>query len=226
MASGLYNGMIAPLQPYGIRGVIWYQGESNAGRAEQYRKLFPALIADWRKTWNAGEFPFLFVQIAPYRGVPPELREAQLHTAQTVPRTAMVVITDFGSASNIHPPQKEPVGQRLALTARAIAYGDKIEYSGPIFESMKVENGRVIVKFQHAAGLMSKDGPLKGLTIAGEDGRFVPANAEIAGETVIVSADAVPNPVAVRYGWANVPDVNLYNGAGLPASPFRSDAPK
>jgi len=224
--SCLYNAMIAPLEPYAIRGAIWYQGEANSGRAAQYRTLFPAMIADWRKAWGQGEFPFFFVQIAPHQGMSPEIREAQLLTTEKVPHTAMAVITDVGNATDIHPKQKEPVGTRLALAARATVYGEKIEYSGPAFDSMKVEGGKAVLKFKHAAGLTAKDGELKGFTVAGEDKTFVPAKAEIKGETVIVSAENVSKPAAVRYGWANVPDVNLYNGAGIPASPFRTDVEK
>ncbi len=224
--SGLYNAMIAPLQPYAIRGAIWYQGESNSSRAKQYRTLFPAMIADWRKVWGQGEFPFFFVQITPHNNMSPEIREAQLFTTQTVPHTAMAVTTDYGHPTDIHPTQKEPVGTRLALAARAKVYGEKIEFSGPEFDALKIDGAKAIVKFKHAAGLAAKDGELKGFTIAAEDKQFVPAKAEIKGETVIVSAEGVARPVAVRYGWANVPDVNLYNAAGLPASPFRTDVEK
>ncbi len=224
--SGLYNAMIAPLQPYGIRGAIWYQGESNSARAPQYRTLFPTMIGDWRKVWGQGEFPFFFVQITPHNNMTPEIREAQLLTTQTVPQTAMAVTTDFGHATDIHPTQKEPVGTRLALAARAKVYGEKIEFSGPTFDSMQVESGQAVLKFKHAAGLTAKNGALKGFTVAGADKKFVPAKAEIQGETVIVSAEGVTKPAAVRYGWANVPDVNLYNAAGLPASPFRTDVEK
>jgi sialate O-acetylesterase len=224
--SGLYNAMMAPLQPYGIRGVIWYQGESNSGRPEQYRTLFPVMIADWRKVWNQGDFPFLFVQVAPFNFMSPEIREAQLITLDKSTNTAMAVITDVGDANDIHPKQKEPVGGRLALAARALAYGEKIEYSGPLFDSLKVDGNKAVLKFKHGAGLAAKDGPLKGFTIAGEDKKYVPAKAEIAGDTVVVTADSVTKPIGVRYGWANFPEVNLYNGAGLPASPFRTDAPK
>ena len=224
--SGLYNAMIAPLQPYAIRGAIWYQGESNNGRADLYHALFSTMIGNWRKAWGEGDFPFYFVQIAPNQAMTPELREAQLLTAKTVPHTAMAVITDYGTPRNIHPPQKEPVGTRLSLAARALTYGEKIEYSGPTFDSLKIDGGKAVLKFQHAAGLMARDGDLKGFTIAGEDKKFVPAKAEIKGDTVTVAAEAVSRPVAVRYGWANVPDVNLYNSAGLPASPFRTDVEK
>ena len=220
----LYNGMIAPLLPYAIKGAIWYQGESNAGRAAEYRTLFPRMIADWREKWNQGEFPFFFVQIAPYKGQPPEIREAQLLSWKKTPNTAMAVITDVGEAGDIHPKQKEPVGARLALAARALTYGEKIEYSGPIFEALKIAQGKAIISFTHVgSGLMAKDGALKGFLIAGADKKLVEAKAQIKDNTVVVSSDQVPAPVAVRYGWSNVPDVNLYNKEGLPASPFRTD---
>ena len=220
----LYNGMIAPLQPYAIAGAIWYQGEANSGRAAEYQKLFPAMIRNWRQAWGEGEFPFLFVQIAPHQGMSPEIREAQLLSWQKVPRTAMAVITDIGNETDIHPTQKEPVGARLALAARAIAYGEKITYSGPVYDSMKVDGNRAVLSFKHlGSGLMAKDGDLKGFTIAGADGQFTSATAVIEGDKVMVSGAAVEKPVAVRYGWANAPDVNLFNKEGLPASPFRTD---
>jgi sialate O-acetylesterase len=216
--------MIAPLIPYAIKGVIWYQGEGNAGKWREYRTLFPRMIADWREQWGQGEFPFLFVQIAPNVQMLPEIRESQLLTSEKTPNTAMAVITDVGKADDIHPTQKEPVGARLALAARALAYGEKIEYSGPVFDGLKIEESHAVLSFKHVGGgLLAKDGDLKGFTIAGADKKFLPAKAEIRGDTVIVSADQVPQPVAVRYGWSNVPDVNLYNKEGLPASPFRTD---
>jgi sialate O-acetylesterase len=222
--SCLYNAMTAPLQPYAIAGVIWYQGEANSGRTAEYRKLFPAMIQDWRRAWGQGEFPFLFVQIAPNVRMAPEIREAQLLSWQKVPRTAMAVITDVGNETDIHPTQKEPVGDRLALAARAIAYGEKIPYSGPVYQSMKVEGNRAVLSFAHiGGGLMAKGGDLKGFTIAGEDGSFTSATAIIEGEKVVVSSPAVAKPVAVRYGWANTPDVNLFNKEGMPATPFRTD---
>ena len=220
----LYNGMIAPLLPYAIRGVIWYQGESNVGRERQYRTLFPTMIADWRHAWGEGDFPFLFVQIAPYHGNSPEIREAQLLSWQNTTNTAMAVTIDCGDANDIHPPRKQPMGARLALAARAIAYGEKLEYSGPVFQSMKLEGSEAVLRFTHpGGGLVAKDGPLKGFTIAGADKIFHPAQAEIRGQTIVVASDAVSRPVAVRYGWANVPEGNLFNRAGLPASPFRTD---
>jgi sialate O-acetylesterase len=222
--AGLFNGMIHPLIPYGIKGVLWYQGESNSKQAKEYLTLFPAMIADWRTRWKQGDYPFLYVQVAPYNGMPPEIREAQLLSLAKVKNAAMTVTTDFGDANDIHPKKKEPVGQRLALAARALAYGEKIEYSGPLYDSMKVENGKVVMDFKHTGtGLIAKDGPLKGFTIAGKDKQFVPARAEIQGSSIVVSAEGVTDPQAVRYGWANVPDVNLYNQEGLPASPFRTD---
>jgi len=221
---GLYNAMIAPLQPYAMAGAIWYQGESNAGRAAEYQKLFPAMIQNWRQAWGQGEFPFFFVQIAPHQGMKPEIREAQLLSWQKVPRTAMAVITDVGDEKDIHPTKKEPVGARLALAARAIAYGENIEYSGPVFASMKVEGDHAVLSFTHVgSGLMAKDGELKGFTIAGADGTFAAAKATIEGDKVVLSSPSVAAPVAVRYGWANTPDVNLFNKEGLPATPFRTD---
>ena len=216
--------MVNPIVPYAIKGTIWYQGESNANRARLYRTLFPVMIADWREKWNQGNFPFLFVQIAPYRDQPAEIREAQLLTLTKSENTAMTVITDFGNANDIHPNQKEPVGHRLSLAARALAYGEKIEYSGPLYQSKVIESDTIILSFTHVAGgLVAKDGDLKGFTIAAADGKFVPAKAVIEGTTVRVSAPDVKAPQAVRFGWKNVPDLNLFNTDGLPASPFRTD---
>ena len=222
--SSLYQGMIAPLIPYAIRGVIWYQGESNVGRHQQYRTLFPAMIRDWRKHWGQGDFPFLFVQLAPYKGSSPELRDAQLYTWSATPNTAMVVITDLGDADNIHPTNKAPVGARLALAARALACGEKVEYSGPRFTALKIEGAKATLQFDHlGGGLVAKGGDLRGFTITADGKTFVPATASVEGDSVVVTAPSVPAPVAVRYAWANVPDCNLYNRAGLPASPFRTD---
>jgi sialate O-acetylesterase len=227
--SCLYNAMVHPLLPYAIQGAIWYQGEANASKAWQYRTLFPAMIRCWRKVWGQGDFAFLFAQLAPYeRGVKPdvwpELREAQLLTARTVPNTGMAVITDVGERNDIHPKKKGPVGARLALAARAIAYGEKIVYSGPEYTGMKVEGNTVVLNFKYVgAGLEAKDGDLKGFTIAGKNRKFVPAKAEIRGDTVVVTSPQVAEPTAVRFGWANYPEVNLYNKEGLPATPFRTD---
>jgi sialate O-acetylesterase len=220
----LFNGMVSPLLPYAMRGVIWYQGESNVGREQQYRTLFPAMIADWRRAWGQGDFPFLFVQIAPYSGLSPELREAQLLSWQHTTHTAMAVTIDCGDANDIHPANKRPVGARLALAARALAYGEKIEYSGPVFESMSLKGAKAVLRFTHVGrGLMSKHGVLKGFTVAGEDKVFRPAKARIVGDAVVVGAPGVTQPAAVRYGWANAPEGNLFNRNGLPASPFRTD---
>jgi sialate O-acetylesterase len=219
--------MVNPLLPYAMRGVIWYQGEANNREAEEYQTLFPAMIASWRKVWNQGDFPFLFVQIAPFQAMSPEIREAQFLTWKTTPHTAMVVTTDVGDAKSIHPANKRPVGERLVLAARALAYGEKLEYSGPAYESMTVQGAQAVLTFSHCgSGLLAKGGELKGFVIAGADLQFVPAKAEIKGQTVVVSSAAVPSPKAVRYGWVNVPDVNLYNQEGLPASPFRTDVPQ
>ena len=221
----LFNGMIAPLIPCAIRGVIWYQGESNTTRPQEYQKLFSTMIADWRSHWGQGDFPFLFVQLPPHKVLRPELREAQLFTWQTTPNTAMAVTMDVGDAEDLHPKKKEPVGARLALAARALAYGEKFEYSGPVYEGLKIDGPRAILGFTHiGGGLVAQGGPLKGFTVAGADNVFMDAQAEIQNDTVVVSSDKVPAPLAVRYGWANVPDVNLFNQAGLPASPFRTDA--
>ncbi len=221
---GLYNGSIAPLQPYAIRGAIWYQGEANSGRGKEYQTLFPAMIGSWRKAWGQGDFPFLFVQIAPHNGMSPEVREAQRLTMQTTQNTAMAVTVDVGDAADIHPVKKQPVGERLALAARALVYGEQIEFSGPTYDSLSVKGNQAIVTFKHVGGgLVANDGELKGFAIAGADGKFAAAKATIQGDTVVISSEAVAAPVTVRYGWVNVPDVNLYNKAGLPASPFQTD---
>jgi sialate O-acetylesterase len=232
MPTALYNGMIAPLIPFGIQGAIWYQGESNVGRAKQYRELFPLMITNWRTDWGRGDFPFLFVQLANFMAVKEqpgesawaELQEAQVKTL-SLPNTGMAVINDIGAANDIHPRNKQDVGKRLALWALANSYGKKIVYSGPLFKSMKIEGKTAVISFDHVGGglVANGDGPLKGFAIAGEDKKFVWADAKIEGETVVVSSDAVPNPVAVRYAWADNPVCNLYNKEGLPASLFRTD---
>jgi sialate O-acetylesterase len=222
--SVLYNAMIAPLQAFPIKGVIWYQGESNCNRGLQYRTLFPLLISDWRRGWGLGDIPFLFVQIAPSKFWTPEIREAQLLTLASSRNTAMICTADIGDANDMHPAQKAPVGERLALAARALAYGEAIEYSGPLIDSLRIEEGRAVVSFTHTkGGLVAAGGELKGFVLSGADGKFFPAEAEIKGDTVVVSSDAVRAPTAVRYGWEKAPDINLFNGAGLPASPFRTD---
>ncbi len=230
--TALYNGMIAPLQPYAIQGAIWYQGESNAGRAYAYRTLFPLMIQSWRASWKQGDFPFLFVQLAPFRAISKEpqesdwaeLREAQLLTALKLKNTAMAVITDLGDEKDIHPKQKAPVGERLALAARALAYGEKVVYSGPVYDSMKVDGNKAVLSFKHVGGgLVAKGDKLTGFTICGADHKWVNADAVIQDDKVVVSSPTVAKPVAVRYGWANYPVVNLFNKEGLPASPFRTD---
>ncbi len=231
LPSSLFNGMVSPLTPFTIRGVIWYQGESNADRPFQYRKLFPAMIQDWRQAWGEGDFPFLFVQLANW-GVHtlnwrwPELREAQLMTL-SLPKTGMAVTIDIGDGSDIHPRDKQDVGYRLSLAAQAVGYGHDIVYSGPIYQSMDVEGGAVRLHFKYAGGgLMAKSLSsinVSGFEVAGDDRKFVGADAKIEGETVIVQSAEVPHPVAVRYAWAMNPRPSIYNRAGLPASPFRTD---
>jgi sialate O-acetylesterase len=235
VSTMLYNAMIAPLVPYGIRGAIWYQGEANASRFEQYRTLFPAMIGSWRRAWGQGDFPFYFVQLANYmqrRDLPSESEWAGLREAQTLAlrtrNTGMAVAIDIGDAGDIHPRNKQDVGMRLALWARAKAYGRKgLEHSGPLFKSVAFRGGRAEVSFDHASsGLEARGGALRGFAVAGADGRTVWAEARIEGGKVIVSSPEVPEPRAVRYGWADNPEANLYNKAGLPASPFRTDGPK
>jgi sialate O-acetylesterase len=231
---GLYNSMIAPLLNCTVKGVIWYQGESNTGNPSEYQKLFPAMIANWRAKWNQGDFPFLYVQLANFmqtKDQPSEsnwaaLREAQLKTL-AVPNTAMAVITDIGEWNDIHPLNKEDVGKRLALAAQKLAYGDNTAvYSGPIYQSMKIQGSKIILTFtQIGGGLIAKgDGQLKYFAIAGADKKFVWAQTKIENDKIIVWNDQVTNPVAVRYAWADNPQgSNLYNKEGLPASCFRTD---
>ena len=226
--SALYNGMIQPLLKFPIKGAIWYQGESNSGRAYGYRTLFPAMIESWREAWG-NEFPFLLVQLAPFQGNGvnfAELRDAQLLATKELPKVGMAVITDVGNKTNIHPQQKKPVGERLELAARALAYGEKIEYSGPIFNKMNIEGKQATLMFDHVGkGLKVKGEELTGFTVAGDDKVFHPAKATIKGDTVVVESDEVAKPTAVRYGWINFaePTLNFYNKEGLPASPFRTD---
>jgi len=232
LAAGLYNAMIAPLVPYAIQGAIWYQGESNAGRAYQYRKLFPAMISDWRKAWKQGPFSFYFVQLANFTAELPdpaesdwaELREAQTMTL-SLRNTGMATIIDIGEAKDIHPKNKQDVGKRLALNALAKDYGKNVVWSGPMYKSMRVSGDKIILSFSHTdGGLKARDGEtLKGFAVAGADKIFVWADAVIQGKKVVVSSPQVPKPVAVRYAWANNPVCNLVNGEGLPASPFRTD---
>lgn len=231
--SGLYNAMISPLLPYGIKGVIWYQGEGNSDRAYQYRSLFQTLITDWRGRFGQGDFPFLFVQLPNYREVSPvpteedwaELREAQA-MALSLPNTGMAITIDVGEAGDVHPKDKQSVGHRLALAARSVAYGEDIVGSGPLYERMEVEGGTVRLYFKHVGGgLVARDTEeLTVFAVAGGDRKFVWADARIDGDTVVVSSSEVPEPVAVRYAWQSNPGVvNFYNQEGLPASPFRTD---
>ena len=230
--SVLYNGMIAPLIPYAIRGATWYQGESNVFRAYQYRRLFPAMIRNWRSDWGGGDLPFIFVQLANFeahQGNWPELREAQTMTL-AVPHTGMAVAIDIGDGGDIHPKNKQEVGRRLALNALALVYQKDLLYSGPLYDSMKIESGQCRISFSHTGeGLATRDNAeAGGFTVAGEDRKFYPAKARIEGKEVVVSSSEVSHPVAVRYAWTDNPEeANLYNMEGgspaLPASPFRTD---
>ncbi len=236
----LFNGMIAPLVPYAIKGAIWYQGESNAGKANEYHVLFSRMITDWREKWGQGDFPFLFVQLAGYNPGKseswPRLREAQLQTL-ALPKTGMATAVDIGLPGNIHPMDKMDVGHRLALAAFHVAYGEKLVYSGPIYDSMEKRAHALAVAFSHpGTGLKIGSSPwvgpgataaptdhLVGFVIANVDKNWIPADAKISGDSVIVSSPQVPDPVAVRYAWESYPVANLYNKQDLPASPFRTD---
>lgn len=221
----LYNAMIHPLIPFTLKGVIWYQGESNASRAYQYRKLFPALIRSWRKEWNAN-LPFYFVQIAPEYQQNPEIREAQLFTYRTVPNTGMAVIADAGDSLNVHPRSKEIVGNRLAACALVKNYGiDTITYASPFYRSMKIEQDKIRIRFDFAEkGLATNDGgAVRELVIAGADKRFIPAIARIEGNSLVVWSPQIKQPIAVRYAWKHFFRVNLFSKEGWPVSPFRTD---
>jgi sialate O-acetylesterase len=229
--SYLFNAMIAPLIPYTIKGVIWYQGEANVTRADKYTKLFSNLITDWRTRWGQGDFPFYYVQLAPfaYNNDPDAinsalLRESQLQTLQTK-NTGMAVITDIGNVNDIHPRNKIDVGQRLALWALAKDYGQEdLVFSGPIYKSMKIEGNIIRLDFDHVgSGLMAKNGDLTHFTIAGEDKLFIVADAKIEGNSIVVSSPKINNPVAVRFGFTNGAEPNLFNKEALPASTFRTD---
>jgi sialate O-acetylesterase len=232
----LYNGMVAPLIPYAIRGAIWYQGESNGNTAAIYGKIMETLINDWRERWGQGEFPFLYVQLAnhqqlitdPVKDDPMVLvRDAQLKNL-SIANTGMVVAIDNADPTdpgNIHPKNKQEIGKRLALIARAKVYGENIPYSGPIYDYTIITGNQMKIAFTNTdGGLLAKGDKLTGFAIAGADKKFVYAQAVIEGNQVIVSSSEVENPVAVRYGWAKNPPVNLYNKADLPASPFRTDS--
>ena len=229
----LYDGMIDPLAPFGLRGVLWYQGEANTVRARQYRKLLPLLIESWRARWGQPDLPFLIVQLPNYRNQPgsqppPEFCWAELRETQAmalkVPRTALAVTIDLGEAENIHPKNKQEVGRRLALAAFGLIYGKPGLFSGPVFRNAEFRDGKAELAFDCAEGLVVQNPPLHNFEIAGTDRRFHPADAEVRGDTVVVSSPEVPSPVAVRYCWENNPEqCNLWNRAGLPAMPFRTD---
>ncbi|MBS1600096.1 MAG: beta galactosidase jelly roll domain-containing protein [Bacteroidetes bacterium] len=231
----LFNAMINPLVPYAIRGALWYQGEANAGRAYEYRQSFPLMINDWRQQWGQGNFPFYFVQLASWNAnngdsehgsTWAELREAQTRTL-SLPNTGMSVTTDIGESNDIHPKNKQDVGKRLAAIALNNVYGQTMEYSGPVYQSMKTESGKIILSFTHVgSGLMIKDkyGYIRGFEIAGKDQHFYYAKAYADGNRVVVYSDLVPEPVEVRFAWADDPnDANLFNNEGFPAVPFRTD---
>lgn len=237
-STTLFNAMIHPLLPYAVKGSLWYQGESNTNSPElalNYRKLLPALIADWRARWGEGDFPFYIVQLANYGTAQPQpsesnwaiLRESQSVVAATVPNSGLAVAIDIGKGADIHPNNKKEVARRLTLLALNRTYDQKVEDAGPTYQSMKVEGGAIRVSFSNVeGGLDAKGSPLKYFAIAGADGKFVWGDAKIDGETVVVSSPQVSTPAAVRYAWADNPEgCNLYNKAGLPASPFRTDAP-
>lgn len=234
LCTVLYNGMIAPLLPFAIKGAIWYQGEANTERAYQYRTLLPTLIKDWRSRFGGGEFGFHIVSLANHRPVCDvprdddwaELREAQAMTAKALPNCGIAMAIDIGEANDIHPKNKLEVGRRLALSALAITYGKKVEWSGPWYKSMEICEKGIRLTFDHAkSGLVAKGGKLTGFAVAGPDKKFVWADAVIEGNTVLVSSPEVPKPIAVRYGWDSNPTCNLYNTEGLPAVPFRTDIP-
>ena len=229
--SELFNGMIAPLQPYAMQGVIWYQGESNWQRVTEYAELFPAMIQAWREQWGLGDCPFYFVQLPNYaqpndptgRGWA-GIREAQAQ-ALALPHTGMAVTIDCGDPADIHPQNKPMVGQRLARIAAAQVYRITGDWSGPVYNSITREGSTLRVHFDHVdSGLISERTPPQAFEVAGDDHQFHPATATIKDDTIIVQSPAVPAPVAVRYAWSNAPKANLYNGAGLPAVPFRSDS--
>jgi sialate O-acetylesterase len=228
----LFNGKINPLIPFAIRGAIWYQGESNAGNeANLYGLQLETMVRDWRARWNEGDFPFAWVQLPNFQkpqtapvesGGWPLVREGMLRDLK-LPNTGMAITIDIGEANNIHPHDKQDVGKRLAMWALAKVYGEKGPASGPLPAGHEIQGSTVVLSFKDAAGLSAKGGELKGFAIAGADKKWHAAEAKIDGERVVVSSPEVKQPVAVRYDWASNPDGNLYNGAGLPASPFRTD---
>lgn len=221
----LYNAMLHPIVNYTMKGVIWYQGESNAEKAFLYRSLFPAMVKSWREEWKQGDFPFYYVQIAPHKGQNPDIREAQLIASKTIPNAGMVVTTDVGNATNIHPIDKQTVGYRLALIARAKTYGEnKLVYSGPTYNHLKNKKNKIQLFFDNVdSGFKKPSEELKEFEIAGDDQVFYPAETKIDGKTIVVSSSKVKNPTAVRFAWKAVPEPNLFNNENLPASPFRTD---
>jgi sialate O-acetylesterase len=226
--GALFNGMISPLTPLPIKGTIWYQGESNTDpdRAPLYAKALTTMIIDWRREWHDPDLPFLFVQISSLARPDPSswsvVREAQRHALQLA-HTAMVVSADVGDPNNVHPADKQAVGARLALAARAIAYGESIEFSGPLYRNSVAGDGKITVWFDHANGLRATDGKIIGFEVADTDRKFVSASASIVGDSVVVASPAVKHPVYVRYAWSAAPQMSLTNSAGLPASPFTSE---
>lgn len=233
LAAVLYNGMINPIVPYGIKGAIWYQGESNTGRAAQYTPLLSTMIGSWRQAWNEGDFSFLIVQLTAYgkddvRSLGAStwslLRESQVKIANSVPNTGLACIIDIGNPDDIHPKNKQDVGKRLGLVAEKMTYGRNVLASGPVFKEMKVDGNKAIVTFDTLGdGLVNKGDTISGFIIAGDDGKFYPATAGLEGDGVTVCAAEVAEPKAVRYGWANAPACTLFNKSGLPAVPFRTD---
>jgi sialate O-acetylesterase len=223
--TALFNGMINPIDKFTVKGAIWYQGESNADRPVQYRTLLPTMISDWRARWNEGNFPFLIVQLAGFTTNYAELRQAQWLTAENVPNTGIVTAVDIGELYNIHPNNKQEVGRRLALVAEAKVYRQKVAYSGPVYKGNKIEGSTIRISFDHLyGGLVAKGGePVTGFEIAGSDGNFVAANAIIDGKSVVVSAPSVTSPIAVQYDWTGFPNGNLFNSAGFPTFPFKTD---
>ena len=221
----LYNAMLHPLINYTMKGVIWYQGESNSGKAKLYQTLFPAMVKSWRDDWKQGDFPFYYVQITPHKGQTPEIREAQLLSLKVIPNSGMAVTTDVGDTNNIHPIDKQTVGHRLALIALAKTYNeDKLVYSGPIYNHMKIKKDKIQLFFDYAdSGFKKTTGNLKEFEIAGDDKVYYPASAKIEGKTIVVSSEKVKNPKAIRFAWKAVPEPNLFNAENLPASPFRTE---
>ncbi|MEO7977471.1 sialate O-acetylesterase [Flavobacterium sp.] len=221
----LYNAMLHPLINYTMKGVIWYQGESNSGKAYLYQTLFPNMVKSWRDDWKQGDFPFYYVQITPHKGQTPEIREAQLLSLKRIPNSGMVVTTDIGDTNNIHPIDKQTVGYRLSLIARAKTYGEnKLVCSGPMYNHFKIKKNRIQLFFDDVgSGFKKSSENLKEFEIAGADKIFYPADAKIDGKIVFVSSEKVKKPTAVRFAWKPVPEPNLFNAENLPASPFRTD---